>query len=41
MLYLYFLGMTRAEMILKVVMSHADPPNLFIDQYIRLVQGIV
>ena len=41
MLYLYFLGMTRAEMILKVVMSHADPPNLFIDQYIRLVQGKV
>lgn len=31
-------GMTRAEMILKVVMSHADPPNQFIDQYIRLVQ---
>ena len=31
--------MTRAEMILKVVMSHAEPPNLFIDQYVRLVQG--
>jgi len=31
-------GMTRAEMILKVVMSHAEPPNLFIDQYVRLVQ---
>jgi len=31
-------GMTRAEMILKVVMSHADPPSVFIEQYIRLIQ---
>ena len=31
--------MTRAEMILKVVMSHADPPAIFIEQYVRLVQG--
>jgi len=31
-------GMTRAEMILKVVMSHSEPANVFVDQYIRLVQ---
>jgi len=31
-------GMTRAEMILKVVMSHSDPPSVFIEQYIRLIQ---
>ena len=31
-------GMTRAEMILKVVMSPADPAS-FVEQYIRLVQG--
>jgi len=30
-------GMTRAEMILKVVMSPADPAT-FVEQYIRLVQ---
>ena len=32
-------GMTRAEMILKVVMSPADPQEIFVEQYIRLVQG--
>ena len=31
-------GMTRAEMILKVVMSPADPLDGFVEQYIRLVQ---
>ena len=30
--------MTRAEMILKVVMSPADPLDGFVEQYIRLVQ---
>ena len=38
-LNLLCLGMTRAEMILKVVMSPSDPPQIFIEQYVRLVQG--
>ena len=31
-------GMTRAEMILKVVMSPLEPAKAFVEQYIRLVQ---
>ncbi|XP_038059447.1 vacuolar protein sorting-associated protein 53 homolog isoform X1 [Patiria miniata] len=30
-------GMTKAEMILKVVMSPADPPQSFVDNYIKLI----
>nr|XP_006823123.1 PREDICTED: vacuolar protein sorting-associated protein 53 homolog [Saccoglossus kowalevskii] len=30
-------GMTKAEMILKVVMSPHDPPQLFVDNYIKLI----
>ena len=32
-------GMTRAEMLLKVVMSPLDPSIVFVEQYVRLVQG--
>ena len=32
-------GMTRAEMILKVVMSPMEPPRAFVVQYMRLVQN--
>ena len=35
----YSLGMTRAEMILKVVMSPLEPARAFVEQYVRLVQG--
>jgi len=31
-------GMTRAEMILKVVMSPLEPARAFVEQYVRLVQ---
>jgi hypothetical protein len=31
--------MSRAEMILKVVMSPPDPPSVFVEHYIRLVPG--
>merc|ERR1712126_775377 len=31
-------GMTRAEMLLKVVMSPLDPSIVFVEQYVRLVQ---
>jgi len=31
-------GMTRAEMILKVVMSPLEPAKAFVEQYVRLVQ---
>lgn len=31
--------MTRAEMILKVVMSPLEPARAFVEQYVRLVQG--
>ena len=34
-----FLGITRAEMILKVVMSPLEPARAFVEQYVRLVQG--
>ncbi|XP_077995725.1 vacuolar protein sorting-associated protein 53 homolog [Glandiceps talaboti] len=30
-------GMTKAEMILKVVMSPHDPPQAFVDNYIKLI----
>ncbi|XP_033627749.1 vacuolar protein sorting-associated protein 53 homolog isoform X1 [Asterias rubens] len=30
-------GMTKAEMVLKVVMSPADPPQSFVDNYIKLI----
>ncbi|XP_065335075.1 vacuolar protein sorting-associated protein 53 homolog [Cloeon dipterum] len=30
-------GMTRAEMILKVVMSPSDPPAAFVEQYVKLL----
>ena len=32
-------GMTRAEMLLKVVMSPLEPGAAFVEQYMRLVQG--
>ena len=35
----HVLGMTRAEMILKVVMSPLEPARAFVEQYVRLVQG--
>lgn len=35
----HILGMTRAEMILKVVMSPLEPARAFVEQYVRLVQG--
>ena len=31
--------MTRAEMLLKIVMSPLDPSIVFVEQYVRLVQG--
>lgn len=31
--------MTRAEMLLKVVMSPLEPSVAFVEQYVRLVQG--
>ncbi len=34
-----YLGMSRAEMILKVVMTPPDPPAVFVEHYIRLVPG--
>lgn len=30
-------GMTRAEMILKVVMAPNDPPKAFVEQYAKLL----
>jgi len=30
-------GMTKAEMLLKVMMSHHEPPKAFIDNYLRLL----
>nr|CAD7203468.1 unnamed protein product [Timema douglasi] len=30
-------GMTKAEMVLKVVMAPTDPPNAFIEQYSKLL----
>ncbi|ELU07898.1 hypothetical protein CAPTEDRAFT_132286, partial [Capitella teleta] len=30
-------GMTKAEMILKVVMSPHEPPQVFVDNYIKLL----
>lgn len=30
-------GMTKAEMILKVVMSPQDPAEAFVDNYIKLI----
>ena len=30
-------GMTKAEMILKVVMSPHDPPQAYVDNYIKLL----
>ena len=30
-------GMTKAEMILKVVMSPHDPPQPYVDNYIKLL----
>ncbi|XP_070571554.1 vacuolar protein sorting-associated protein 53 homolog [Ptychodera flava] len=33
-------GMTKAEMILKVVMSPHDPPQAFVDNYIKLIADI-
>jgi hypothetical protein len=35
---MFALGMTRAEMILKVVMSPLEPARAFVEQYVRLVQ---
>ena len=32
-------GMTRAEMLLKVVMSSLEPASAFVEQYVRFVQG--
>ena len=32
--------MTRAEMTLKVVMSHHDPLEAFVEQYIKLVPDV-
>ena len=33
--------MTRAEMLLKVVMSSLEPATAFVEQYVRFVQGEV
>ena len=32
--------MTRTEMVLKVVMSPLEPAEAFVEQYLRLVQGL-
>ena len=40
--FIHFIeGMTRAEMLLKVVMSPLEPSAGFVEQYIRLVQVIL